>query len=237
LEKPEEVEFDGLNLLPILSGQGEDWPERNLFFQWHRGDEPQAYRGFTARGPRFKLVGFDQRPLTNRELVLELFDLRADPFELHDIAEANPEVVEQMRREYEKWFEDVSGTRGFEPSRIVLGTPHENPSELSRQDWRGPKAGWGTDSLGYWEVEIAEAGKFDIHLIFQAPKEAGQVTLRIAGIEENAELDAKATEHTFEGVELPEGPARLEAEIRGGEEEGAGEPYGVRFVKVRRLEN
>jgi hypothetical protein len=31
---------------------------------------------------------------------------------------------------------------------------------LSRQDWRGPKAGWAADSEGYWDVTVKRAGKY-----------------------------------------------------------------------------
>ena len=31
---------------------------------------------------------------------------------------------------------------------------------LSRQDWRGPKAGWAADSDGHWEIEVAESGDY-----------------------------------------------------------------------------
>ena len=63
-----------------------------------------------------------------------------------------------MHAEYLAWFKDVAATRGFEPVRIEIGGQRENPTILTRQDWRGPRAGWGPNDLGYWEVEVAARG-------------------------------------------------------------------------------
>src|SRR5262249_55885671 len=90
--KPEKVAFDGVSLLPLLRGEKIDWKPRTLFFQWHRGDVPQLYRAFAARGPRYKLV----QPLGVQENVvlkdpaLQLFDMQQDPYEKTDLAEKHP---------------------------------------------------------------------------------------------------------------------------------------------------
>ena len=54
--KPQRVKFDGLSLAPLLRGQQVAWPDRMLFFQWHRGDAPERYRAFAARSQDWKLV-------------------------------------------------------------------------------------------------------------------------------------------------------------------------------------
>ncbi|CAN5902008.1 arylsulfatase [soil metagenome] len=231
---PEEVELDGRNLLPLLEGTADDWPDRTLYFQWHRGDEPEPFRGFAARDSRYKLVRAEQRPLNKQEPTFELFDIQADPFEQFDIAEENPEVVDRLRSEYEQWFRDVSSIRGYDPPRIHLGSPKENPTVLTRQDWRGPKAGWGPKDLGFWEVDIIGPGLFDVTLLFDEPKSEAAILLRLANIMQlSSEIDPNATRYTFEAVDRFTGPARLEVEIQPIE----GEPYGVKFVEVYRREN
>ena len=35
------VAFDGKSVLPLLRFEKVDWPDRTLFFQWHRGDVPE----------------------------------------------------------------------------------------------------------------------------------------------------------------------------------------------------
>ena len=53
-----------------------------------------------------------------------------------------------MHAEYLAWFQDVAATRGFEPVRIALGGPRENPTILTRQDWRGPEPACGAGFPG-----------------------------------------------------------------------------------------
>ena len=136
--KPESVAFDGRSLLPLLKGQAGDWPDRTLYFQWHRGDVPELHRAFAARSGRYKLVqpkGVEPLPLP--EPHYELYDMIADPLEQADVSEKHPEIVAAMLRGYEDWFRDVRSTRDFVPPRIHLGSPSEDPATLTRQDWRG----------------------------------------------------------------------------------------------------
>ena len=52
-----EPKLDGRSLLPLLRGEpAAAWPERTLYFQWHRGDVPEPGRAFAARTQRFKLL-------------------------------------------------------------------------------------------------------------------------------------------------------------------------------------
>ena len=62
---------------------------------------------------------------------------------------------------YLAWFRDVSSTRGFDPVRIDIGGPREDPTVLTRQDWRGPRPGWEPNDLGHWEVNVVRGGRFD----------------------------------------------------------------------------
>jgi arylsulfatase A-like enzyme len=232
VEKPTKVKFDGLSLLPLLSGRRTDWPDRTLFFQWHRGDEPELNRACAARSQKWKLVqplgAFDTKPPEKPEFLL--FDMAADPLEMKNVAADHPEVVARMRREYEAWFRDV-GSRGFAPPRISLGAPQENPTTLTRQDWRGPKAGWGPKGLGYWEVHVARTAAYEVTLRFPKLEAGAKVHFRLGDVALSKEVAPGVTSHTFAGVKLPEGPGRLEAWV----EQGA-ETVGVHYVDVKRVE-
>jgi hypothetical protein len=230
--KPEKVRFDGRSLLPLLHGDKVDWPERTLYFQWHRGDEPERYRAFAARGSRWKLVqplGVNGGKLPE-PLTFELFDMIADPLERKNVAAEHPEIVERMRKDYDAWFADVTA-RGFTPPRIYLGPPQENPTELTRQDWRGPRAGWGADGLGYWEVQVTRTATYRVTLRFPALAGPAKVRFVLGGVMRETEAKAGATEVVFEDVRLTEGPGRLEPSI-----ERDGKTVGVHYVEVRRQE-
>jgi len=214
---PDGLRLDGISLLPLLLGAAAPWPERTLYFQWHRGDEPEPYRNCCARSDRYKLVNGT-----------ELYDLIADPGEQRDIAADHPEIVARMRAGYEAWIEDVSATRGYAPPRIHLGTLHENPVTLTRQDWRGAE-GWGNEHLGYWEVKVATAGEYDITLRFSARLPAREAHFRLGDNSLSQALDEGATACVFQRVPLPAGDARLEAWL-----EADGRRRGVSYVDLKR---
>ena len=218
--RPADLKLDGLDLLPLLLGRAGDWPDRTIYIQWHRGDVPVLFRACCARNQRHKLV--DGK---------ELYDMVADPGEQHDIAAQHPDIVAAMRKGYQEWFRDVSSTRGYDPPRIILGTPHENPTRLTRQDWRGPRAGWAPDSLGHWEVRIGQAGRYEVKLLFARTSGAAQAHFQLGKASLDKPLEAGATSCVFDGVALAEGDARLEAWI-----DQAGKTVGVHYVEVRRRE-
>jgi hypothetical protein len=156
-------EMDGMSMRSHITNLAGSigWPWRILFLQWHRGDVPEKYRAFAAVGG-YKLVQANgASPGDNWKPKFELFDLKTDPFEEKDIAADKPDIVAHFKKEYEAWFDDVT-KKGFDPPRIIVGSVKENPVRLSRQDWRGPKAGWGAGDEGYWEIRFAKAGKYKL---------------------------------------------------------------------------
>jgi arylsulfatase A-like enzyme len=213
---PAGVRLDGVSLLPLLRGvPAVAWPDRTLFFQWHRGDRPEPDRAFAARWQRYKLVR-PEPPLGSRKIPpLELYDLDADPWEQHNVAAEHRGVVERLHADYLAWYKDAASTRGFDPVRIEIGGERENPTILTRQDWRGPRAGWGPNDQGTWEVVVARSGRFDLtaHLKPRVFKTVGRVRLR--GVSREVNLLPGATEFTMRDLPLTAGPGRLEAWVEG----------------------
>ncbi len=228
---PQGDHLDGKSLLPLLKGiQTAGWPDRTLFFQWHRGDRPELGRAFAARSQSHKLLRREPVPGGPVTPPLELYDVDRDPLELHDIARQHPETVAKLYSEYKAWFSDVASTRGFDPVRIALGGQRENPTILTRQDWRGPRAGEQGAELGYWEVDVARAGRFDItaHVI---PRRFPTVAhIGFGGPKGEQALAPGESECVFRGVALPAGPGRLEAWVAGNKT-----TVGVLDLTVRRL--
>ncbi len=223
---PDAVKFDGRSLLPLLRGDRIEWPDRTLFFQWHRGDAPEMGRACAAVSQRWKWV----RQQPNQPAML--FDLQADPAEKEDVSKSNAQTAAELQDRYEAWFKDVSATRGYAPPRIRVGSPHENPTLLTRQDMRGPKSGWGPRNRGHWELEAERDGTYEIRLLFR-PAPAGAVAKLSLG-EQSLErpLAAGARECRFKEVSLKAGPFRLDPSIAA----AGGEPTGVEYVEVRRAE-
>ncbi len=148
LELPEGIGIDGRSFLPLLTGKTTDWPDRSIVIQAHRGDLPQRFHNFMVRNQRWKLAhpsGFGRESFDG-DPVFELYDMEADPLELEDVADQEPEIVEELTAAYDTWFDEVGSTRpdNYLPPRIRIGTPHESPTILTRQDWRHTKGRpWG----------------------------------------------------------------------------------------------
>lgn len=204
--------FDGRSLFPLLTGKTAGWPDRVLHAQWHRGDQPELFRSHAARSQRWKLVNG-----------VELYDLESDPAEARDVAKSNPAIVAKMRAETEAWFKDVSATRGgYAPPRIYLGTEHENPVLLTRQDRRDDPAGWA--------VDVRTRARYEITLICSPAPAAGEASCMIGTITKTAPVAAGASRCVLEPFSLPPGPGLLAAVVRAG-----GAPLEVLYVEVRKI--
>ena len=214
---PKDRKIDGRSLMPLMTRGAAHWPDRTLITQWHRGDEPTAFRNSALRTQRYKLINGT-----------ELYNLENDPSEREDLAAAEPQVLARLSGEYMAWFSDVS-SKGYAPPRIYLGTSHEDPVVLTQQDWRGPFAGTRKDSLGYWEVDVRKAATYEIRLIVHPSQTAGQAEFRLNGAKLTAPVPRGETMVILGRTSIPAGPGRLEAEVTYGETK----PIGVRFVEVR----
>lgn len=234
VSKPAGVKFDGRSLAPLLRGQQVDWPDRVLCFQWHRGDAPERYRTFAARSQDWKLVqplGAGQ-PKWDGKTAFHLYDMAHDPLETQDLAAREPQQVAKLKAAYDAWFDDVTSGRDYsEPSRIFLGTPHENPVLLTRQDWRGAAASWGPTGVGYWEVKVVAASTYDIKLRFDPAQADGEATFACSGVSARQAIKSGQAECVFRGVKLPPGPARLEAGLACGQA-----VLGVQYVELKRID-
>ena len=232
--KPARVKFDGRSLAPLLRGEAVAWPDRMLFFQWHRGDAPERYRNFAARSQDWKLVqplgGLTEK--WNGRTDFQLYDMAHDPFEMHDLAAEHPERVATLKAAYDAWFDDVTRDGNYTvPRRIFVGAPQENPTLLTRQDWRGPKASWGPTGIGYWELKVVTGARYDIKVLFDPAKAAGEARLALCGVTAQQPIAAGAEECAFENLQIPAGPGRLEATVQEGQA-----VLGVKYAEVRRQE-
>ena len=95
-------QVEGRSLLPLIDSVKAEWSDRFLFThkgRWKTGADPDQYqwKNFAVRNQRFRMVG-----------EAALFDMEQDPGQTTNVIDKHPEVVEQMRAAYEKWWK---GTR------------------------------------------------------------------------------------------------------------------------------
>lgn len=208
LQLPDDRTIDGVDLSPLLTGQQEpqDWPARSIFMQWHRGDVPVAHRNSATITQQYKLY----RPTD--DVPDELYDIINDPSETTDLAADKPELVASLRQQYLDWFADVSSTRpdNYAPPRIYIGTAHENPTLLTRNDWRiHGEDGWGDEHYGHWEVKAPEDATYQITLRFSHALTDQPVFLKIDDVVREQVL-AAGQDCIFEGVPIESGLHQIE---------------------------
>jgi len=216
---PEDRTIDGQSLLGWMNGSATKPVERTHFFQWHRGDGPEAWRNCAVVRGDWKLVNG-----------IHLYNLRKDPAEALDLRPNEPSVVVSLRKEYEKWFEDV-GRAGYAPPRIWVGSEIENPILLTRQDWRGPKATWDATGLGHYEGDVRRPGRYRITLRFPRVLENTTAVFAGAAAKLSKEVKAGETECSWETGITKVGPAQFEGKLEAGER-----VWGAHYIEVSRLD-
>ena len=215
VERPNGLKLDGRSMLLELRGAKVKRPSRTIYIQGHRGDRPVLYNNFAARSEMWKLVhptGFGRESFSG-EPKLELYHMLTDPLEMNNVVDQHADVVARMKLDYEAWFRDVSSTRpeNYAPPRIHVGTPHENPTVLTRQDWRHTHGRpWHRDSMGHWLLYAAASGAYDVRCRFASSPQAGEAILSIDEAKHRLDVPAEATSCVFENVRFEEGNIRLE---------------------------
>ncbi|MBI1352814.1 MAG: sulfatase-like hydrolase/transferase [Acidobacteria bacterium] len=235
VQPPSTLHLDGRSLMPLLElGDAAPWRDRRLFIQSHRGNIPERGRNATVIGQQYKLVqplSFGQPPPPDAQW--EYYDLNADPGEALDISsKENQRDRDNLQRDYEVWFREVSETRGYEPQRIWLGAEEENPTVLTRQDWRilaGPD-GWGKGSYGEWAIDCRRDGLYKAIVDFDEAEAPGRAEVKFGAAEASKEYEAGATRVELEGLRFQRGLGNLGARLV-----SRGQVSGARMVTMERI--
>jgi len=214
IRPPVDLKLDGRSFWPLLMDENWEWPDRHIVIQAHRGDQPVRYHNFMIRNQNWKLLhnsGFGQENFEG-DPAFELYDMAHDPLEMKNLSQEHPEIVEQMKGAYDEWFEDVGSTRpdNYAPPRIHVGTGHENPVVLTRQDWRHMKGRpWGANSNGYWMLYVASAGLYDINVRFKDNPADGSATLKVGTQKIQSNFSRNESALLFENVQMEKGNVDL----------------------------
>jgi arylsulfatase len=96
-----ENQVEGRSLLPLITEPAAEWPDRTLVThtgRWPQFADPAEYQWKSAslRTQRFRFV--------NNQA---LYDMQADPNQTTNVIEQHPEVVAQLRKEYDLWWQQT----------------------------------------------------------------------------------------------------------------------------------
>jgi len=173
---PNDRKLDGKNLAPLMSGKSVTWENRPLFFNWTR-KYPERYNNVAMQMGQFKLVGHTSFDAELEDF--ELFDLHKDPYELTNVVTENRNEGEKLKAELDNILNELTNSEHLlNPPLIMVGSPHENPIVLNRNDAKGQRGIWDQEQVyGYWDVAVQE-GHYDIKLKFVNPLEdSGRILL------------------------------------------------------------
>jgi arylsulfatase A-like enzyme len=107
-ELPSARPFDGVDLLPFLTGKNTAVPHAVLCWENRVWSGPRGkQRPVAGKYNRAVRKGAWKMVQLADEAEWQLFDLQADPGEQHDLAAEFPSVVAELREEYRRWREQM----------------------------------------------------------------------------------------------------------------------------------
>ncbi len=161
---PTGVKFDGTSIAALLNDKVDvDWPDRILVTDSQRVKDPIKWRKSAVMTSQWRL--------NNGK---ELYDVKADPGQTKNVAEANPQVVQRLTDFYEQWWQELLPS--FQnATAIYLGHAADNPARLTSHDWittgstpwnqsHVRKAQNGARNTGFWNVNVVADGDYEIRL-------------------------------------------------------------------------
>lgn len=201
--------FDGRSLLPLLKGESPQWPNRRLFLQSHRGNQPSKFHHFAVREQDWKLLrgsGFGLES-PKEDYPFELYHISEDPGETKNLVAENPEKVTELKLAYSDWLSDVSSTRenNYAPPRIIIGHKSETESALSNQDRRVP--------AGKWMVTFVDQGPYKVAVTWDKAIGPKDIVLKIGDKRVKGHLEKDSSELVFPSVEVSKGNSTVSVEI------------------------
>ncbi len=123
---------EGVSLVPVL--QGGHLPSRQIFME-HEGNR-------AVREGRWKLVALKDKPW-------EVYDLEADPTEMHDFAPGRSELVARLARAWEAWAERCSVRRPSSSVPQIANKPLSITCAVEPQARNGVILAQGGNQQGY----------------------------------------------------------------------------------------
>ncbi len=147
-------QVEGRNLLPLIEGRTDGWPDRYLFThvaRWPTGSDPDEhqYANYGVRNQRFRFVGprggggKRQNKNAARTSQGALYDIEADPLQTKDVSGEHPEVVARMKAAYDAFWKEarplmVNETAPMSPTKPFHELYRKQLESGGIPDWTPP---------------------------------------------------------------------------------------------------
>ncbi|SHM79613.1 Arylsulfatase A [Cyclobacterium lianum] len=202
---PENRKIDGQSFHSLLRGEkADEFDDRPLFFYWTRR-YPELYNNIALHKGDFKLVGN-----TDHDASLEafgLFNVKEDPYEQENIVRSNKALAEELKSEMDEVIADLTQSPQLnQAQRMIIGSEHENPVYLNRNDADGERGIWTQEEVfGMWKVKTLD-GRYNIRFKFIKPLEtSGKMVLETNSVIVQEQYEEVPTDEiTLSNVYLPE---------------------------------
>ena len=203
VDLPKNRKIDGKSLVPLIKGKKVDWSDRSLFSYWTR-KYPELYNSMAIQKAEYKLVGQTNYNASIEDF--ELYHLKNDPEELHNIVKENKVIALKLKAELDLIYQDLIRSKNLiTPPKIIVGSKKENPLILNRNDADGSRGLWDQEAIfGKWNVNILK-GRYDFKFKFINPIDAnGDMYLETNTIINQMKNDQNTDMIEMKNVSLPE---------------------------------
>ncbi len=228
----EDLDWDGTSLLPLL--RGDQWSDRTLVVHSQRIRFPERWRKSSVMTEQYRLVNGE-----------ELFDMEADPGQVTNVADENPEIFAELRTAYDAWWNHIDD-RFEQHVYLDIGSDAENPARITAHDWLPPddsvQVPWNQGQIarapavnGTWNIQVTQAGTYEFELYQRDkpanfPIEAAEAMLRVGEMEQSAPVEPGASSVGFT-MELSAGKTTLHSRFAAKD----GSERGAFFIYAKRL--
>lgn len=182
---PPDIKMDGRSLVPLLFGEGADWPERNIY----------TVRSGASIGPVGALRNQQYRMVLDRDGAPQLYDMLDDPGQQHNLSDRLPNLTQKLKDTFMDWFDQVKPV-DTSPPPIPVGYPERPITELPAPEallsgsvsFKGER-GWSNDWIINWEqitdtvswkIDVEEAADFEIQMLYACHQKELGSTIRLS---------------------------------------------------------
>ena len=259
---PNDRKIDGKSLVSMLKrGEGKTHHEYvyhtwdryfpNPDYRWSISDQRWKLACQVSRTGPGQMVSADAAVNANTptQKNWKLYDLENDLGESKNLIKQHPQVAKRLRKEFFRWFDDVTNGVTYKPVAIPVGHPDEPHVEIqsSWAKWQGENIqyvfhgydwdtieGWKTaGENATWDLDVVQPGEYKAELSYaKSARGGGTIRFTVAGQSINvtppatpsADVFTRTTLGTFR---LPKGPATLKAEVV--------DAHGTEVLRLNRL--
>ncbi|GLR19959.1 arylsulfatase [Portibacter lacus] len=151
--------IDGRSLEPLLKNPETEWEDRVIINHVQNIVDKQIK-------DKNIIVYTDQWRLINKNA---LYDINADPGQKNNVAEAYPDIVAELSKKYDDYWDELQ-MDDYPYPRPIIGTEYQEEvwlnsiswirEDLKVHSWNQSHVLAGEKAIGFWPVEISQEGPY-----------------------------------------------------------------------------